>query len=55
MSAIPAHFPVTMTDGEHEYLVPNATAYITAVFSHGHRLAEKVEEAVVPAKSRKRA
>ncbi|MFJ4652703.1 hypothetical protein ACIP5Y_15690 [Nocardia sp. NPDC088792] len=55
MSAIPAHFPVTMTDGEHEYLVPNATAYINAVFSRGHRLVERAEEAVVAAKPRKRA
>ncbi|WP_330185002.1 hypothetical protein OHB26_16305 [Nocardia sp. NBC_01503] len=54
MSAIPAHFPVAMTDGEREYLVPNATAYMNAVFSRGHRPVEAVETAAVPAKSRKR-
>ncbi|WP_225725467.1 MULTISPECIES: hypothetical protein [unclassified Nocardia] len=55
MSAIPAHFPVTMTDGEREYLVPNATAYINAVFSRGHRVAEKAEAAAAEVKPRKRA
>ncbi|WP_405164723.1 hypothetical protein OG203_06290 [Nocardia sp. NBC_01499] len=55
MSAIPAHFPVTMTDGEREYLVPNATAYINAVFSDGHRLVAEAEAPVAEAKSRKRA
>ncbi|MEV6070278.1 hypothetical protein AB0L82_27350 [Nocardia sp. NPDC052001] len=55
MSAIPAHFPVTMTDGEREYLVPNATAYMHAVFSLGHRPVEAAEAAAAPAKSRKRA
>lgn len=54
MSAIPVHFPVTMTDGEREYLVPNATAYMNAVFSLGHRPVEAAEEAVAEAKSKPR-
>ncbi|GAB4582302.1 hypothetical protein [Nocardia sp. IFM 10818] len=37
MSVIPTEFPVTMTDGENEYLVHDATAYVNAVFAHGHR------------------
>ncbi|WP_019932338.1 hypothetical protein [Nocardia sp. BMG111209] len=55
MSAIPVHFPVTMTDGEREYLVPNATAYINAVFANGHRRADVMEEAAAEPHSRKRA
>lgn len=37
MSAIPTTFPVTLTDGEAEYQVFDATAYVNAVFSQGHR------------------
>ncbi|MEV6063871.1 hypothetical protein [Nocardia asteroides] len=36
MSAIPTTFPVTLTDGEAEYQVFDATAYVNAVFSQGH-------------------
>ncbi|MFD3511129.1 hypothetical protein [Nocardia sp. NPDC058666] len=37
MSAIPTEYPVTMTDGEAEYLVFDATSYVNAVFTHGHQ------------------
>ncbi len=43
VSAIPTEFPVTMTDGENDYVVSSATEYVNAVYKLGH--AVKVEEA----------
>ncbi|MFI9506976.1 hypothetical protein [Nocardia sp. NPDC052566] len=40
MSAIPVSYPVTMTDGTDEYEVFDATSYVNAVYSLGHRQAE---------------
>lgn len=37
MSAIPTEYPVTLTDGTVEYQVFDATSYVNAVFSQGHR------------------
>ncbi|MFR9750488.1 hypothetical protein ACL02S_05570 [Nocardia sp. 004] len=37
MSAIPTEYPVTLTDGETEYQVYDATAFVNAVYSRGHR------------------
>ncbi|MFC4374929.1 hypothetical protein ACFO5K_12540 [Nocardia halotolerans] len=37
MSAIPTQFPVTMTDGTTEYQVHDASSYVNAVYSLGHR------------------
>ncbi len=40
----PTQYPVFMTDGTNEYVVNDATQYINAVFSLGHRLAETAEQ-----------
>ncbi|MFI5775981.1 hypothetical protein [Nocardia sp. NPDC051570] len=37
MSAIPTQYPVTLTDGESDYQVFDATAYVNAVFKLGHQ------------------
>ncbi|MFC4126436.1 hypothetical protein [Nocardia rhizosphaerae] len=34
---IPTQFPVTMTDGTTEYQVHDASGYVNAVYSLGHR------------------
>ncbi len=36
VSAIPTQYPVTLTDGDREYPVFNATEYVNAVFKLGH-------------------
>lgn len=51
VSFIPTQFPVTMTDGTHEYQVFDASAFGDAKFGLGHR----VKEDVVPAAPTKRA
>lgn len=38
---IPTQYPVRMTDGADEYIVNDATQYVNAVFSLGHRLADE--------------
>ncbi|MFC9994573.1 hypothetical protein [Nocardia sp. NPDC127526] len=38
MSAIPTEYPVTMTDGENDYVVSSATEYVNAVYKLGHEL-----------------
>ncbi|WP_165497154.1 hypothetical protein [Rhodococcus sp. ABRD24] len=53
MSAIPTEYPVTMTDGVDDYIVSNATEYVTAVFKLGH--AEKAEVQAVEKPGRGRA
>ncbi|MFC9475415.1 hypothetical protein ACFVJ5_21985 [Nocardia sp. NPDC127606] len=42
----PTEYPVFMTDGTNEYVVNDATQYINAVFSLGHRLAEPAEQSL---------
>ncbi|MFB7719339.1 hypothetical protein [Nocardia sp. NPDC056100] len=51
VSAIPTHYPVTMTDGDNEYVVTTATEFVNAVYKLGH--AVKAEETVVPAPRRR--
>ncbi|WP_216912825.1 hypothetical protein [Nocardia noduli] len=45
MSAIPTQYPVTMTDGDNDYIVSNASEYVNAVYKLGHE--PKIEAAVV--------
>jgi hypothetical protein len=45
MSFIPTHYPVTLTDGEREYQVFNATEYVNGLFHHGHRSTAAPESA----------
>ncbi|MEV0251166.1 hypothetical protein AB0H76_31555 [Nocardia sp. NPDC050712] len=52
MSAIPTEYPVTMTDGVDDYIVANATEYVTAVFKLGHAEKAEVEAVGKPARSR---
>ncbi|MFD6452977.1 hypothetical protein ACFWF3_19535 [Nocardia sp. NPDC060220] len=53
MSFIPTQFPVTMTDGTHEYQVFDASAFGDAMFGLGHRVKEDVKQAVAAAKPAK--
>ncbi|MFD6106458.1 hypothetical protein ACFWFQ_27775 [Nocardia salmonicida] len=53
MSFIPTQFPVTMTDGTHEYQVFDASAFGDAMFGLGHRVAEDVKQAVAATKPAK--
>ncbi|MCM6774653.1 hypothetical protein NDR87_13030 [Nocardia sp. CDC159] len=34
---IPTQYPVTLTDGQNEYQVFDATSYVNAVFKFGHQ------------------
>ncbi|MFX0581186.1 hypothetical protein [Nocardia nepalensis] len=43
VSAIPTQYPVTLTDGEHDYPVFNASEYVNAVYKLGHALKEQPE------------
>ncbi|MEV6773918.1 hypothetical protein AB0N05_35310 [Nocardia sp. NPDC051030] len=52
MSFIPTQFPVTMTDGTHEYQVFDVSAFGDAMFGLGHRVKEDVAKAA-PAKRAK--
>ncbi|PTR43682.1 hypothetical protein C8K38_10633 [Rhodococcus sp. OK611] len=52
VSAIPTEYPVTMTDGVDDYLVANATEYVTAVFKLGHAEKAEVEAVDKPASGR---
>ena len=52
VSAIPTEYPVTMTDGVDDYLVANATEYVTAVFKLGHAEKAEVEAVDKPARGR---
>ncbi len=45
VSAIPTQYPVTMTDGDNDYIVSNASEYVNAVYKLGHE--PKIEAAVV--------
>ncbi|WP_157106408.1 hypothetical protein [Nocardia alba] len=53
MSIIPTQFPVTMTDGTHEYQVFDASAFGDAKFGLGHRVKEDAAQAVAATKPAK--
>lgn len=53
MSFIPSQFPVTMTDGSHEYQVFDASAFGDAMFGLGHRIKEDPELTIVEAKPKR--
>ncbi len=53
VSFIPTQFPVTMTDGTHEYQVFDASAFGDAMFGLGHRVKEDVKQAVAATKPAK--
>ncbi|PXX65400.1 hypothetical protein DFR70_104464 [Nocardia tenerifensis] len=54
VSAIPTQYPVTLTDGEHEYPVSNASEYVNAVYSLGHSLKVEAEDAAESEPARRR-
>ncbi|MEU2258483.1 hypothetical protein [Nocardia xishanensis] len=53
MSAIPTEFPVTMTDGENDYIVSSATEYVNAVYKLGHALKSEAADETARRRSAK--